>query len=166
MQGKGALALRLMAGKKGPRGYRSPCPEWWVVEVNRRLEQRNITKRRLAKVLTAKGVQVSEGMVIRCLLKDEDKRIPTTELVDAISGVLGMPRPVVVAESIEQAKELEAAVAFSELDAKVLALAAEAVDEGSDGDDRGAVQERNTATVGGGRQRAAAARSKSVRRAP
>jgi hypothetical protein len=126
-------------------------------------------KKALAQALRAKGLNISESMVVRCLLEDERRRIPTIEAIDAISAALGIPRPVIVAESIEQARELEAAVAFSEADAKMLALAAEVADQGDDGAqtrNSGGTRTEHAAAVAGRGARASAARSRAVRRPP
>ncbi len=122
VQHKGALPLWEMAGKSGQRGRRSPCPAWWVEEANRRLRLRGVTKKQLANALMGKGVPISEMMVLRCLFDDEARRIPTIEAIAAISDALNIPRPVVVAESIEQAREIESAIDFSLADAKQLTI--------------------------------------------
>jgi hypothetical protein len=168
VQSKFALAFGSMARASGPRGSRSPCPEWRVTEANRRLAQHGLTKKRLAKALAAHGI--SEMMVLRCLHEDPRRRVPTIEAITHISRALGIPMPVFVARSMEESRAIEAAVAFSELDAKTLAIATDVSDDGRDGDtdeEQGAaVQHRNTATMDGRRPRAPAARPQAVRRAP
>ncbi len=125
MQHNFALAFGFMPRKKGPRGRRSPCPEWWVTEANRRLAVRGVTKKQLAKRLSANAFPISEMMVLRCLHEDEAERIPTIEALDAISDALGMPRPVVVADTLAQALELHAVVAFGAADADRLRISTE-----------------------------------------
>lgn len=169
VQTKDALVLRLMSKKKGPRGSRSPCPEWWVAEANRRLHVRGLTKKKLAQMFSAKGIAISETMVIRCLLDDPHERIPTIETITGISRALGMPLPVVVAADIKQAMELDAVVAFSLHDAKMLAFATEASDEGGDeetGADRDADHRRDARAMDSGGPRAQAVRHPPVRRNP
>lgn len=162
----------LMFASMVARGSRSPCPEWWVTEANRRLAHRGLTKKQLAKAFASKGLQVSEMMVLRCLHDDPRRRVPTIEAIAHISDALGIPRPVVVAASIDQARELNAVVAFSELDAKALAIAADVSDDRSNGvTDEGSdtAQRRNTrnaAPVDGRGPRAPKTRPEAVRRAP
>jgi hypothetical protein len=151
-----------------------------VIEVNRRLAHHKTTKKTLARALEQKGLGISEMMVIRCLHEDPERRIPTVEAIAAISAAVGIPRPVFVARSIEQARELEAVIAFGELDAKALAIASGVGDDGGNGGDGkrvpeaeqdGAAQGRGpgraaTATMGGRGQRVEAARPQAVRRTP
>jgi hypothetical protein len=145
------------------------------------LRIRGVTKKKLARALIAHGRKISEMMVIRCLLDDDKERIPTIEAIDAISDALGIPRPVVVAESFEQAREIEAAVRFSIADADAMALAASVGRAAQVSDtehlsaaatpinkpvDGRTTTARNAKTLVVGRSPPAVLRSKPVRRAP
>lgn len=168
VQRKDAIMLRDMAKQRGPRGSRSPCPEWWVAEANRRLAHRGLSKKRLARALAPQGI--SEMMVLRCLLDDPEERIPTIEAITAISRALGLPLPVVIAGTMEQARELESLATFTEFDARALALASESSDGGDDarvGDERSKeAQQRFNRAVDEGGPRAPGSRSSTVRRRP
>src|ERR1043166_4418658 len=91
----------------GEKGWRSPLPQWWVEEANKRLARRQLEKKTFARALTAQGRAVSEMMVLRALHPNPDKRVATIETLDAISDALNMPRPVVVAATYADALELQ-----------------------------------------------------------
>lgn len=109
----------------GQKGWRSPHPRWWVDEANARLSKRALDKKALAAALRKGGRPISEMMVLRALHPVEAKRVATIETLDAISDALGMPRPIVVAATFEQALELQATISFSAVDADRLRIAAE-----------------------------------------
>ena len=165
-QPKGALVLGLMSRGEPSRGSRSPCPEWWVAEANLRLERAGRTKRTLARALAARGI--SEMMVLRCLHENPVKRVATTEAIAAISDALRIPRPVVVATSIEQARELEALVALGEIDTRALALHDDVSDDRRDArsDEERDGGTKDAEEVDRSRPRTASLRSSTVRRAP
>lgn len=173
VQSKAALALPLMSGKNGPRGRRSPCPEWWVEEANARMKRRGITRKQLARALSRNPFPISEMMIIRCLHSDPEERVPTIEALEAISDALGIPRPVIVANTLAQALELQAAVSFDAIDAERLRIKSEierAEDlqpvPGSVVDGRDGRTTRHVGKVDVGRARAAVPRSPAVRRTP
>lgn len=154
-----------MARNQSSRGSRSPCPEWWVAEANLRLERAGRTKRTLARALAAQGI--SEMMVLRCLHENPVKRVATTEAIAAISDALRIPRPVVVAASIEQARDLEALLALGEIDTRALALDDETSDDRRDARSHEERDGRGTSdaeTVDRSRARPPSLRSPTVRR--
>lgn len=84
--------------------------------MRRRLTDRELTLKGLAKAITAKGTELSEFQVIRCLHPDEKRRIPTLEAVQAISDYLQLPRPVVVADSELEALAIQGALLLRDVD--------------------------------------------------
>lgn len=109
----------------GDKGWRSPVPDWWVERARERLGRRQLTLKTLAQALAAHGIAVSEMMVIRALHEDPTRRVATLETLNAISDALGLPRPIVVADSFELALELQSAVAFRAADADAIRIRAE-----------------------------------------
>jgi hypothetical protein len=141
-----------------------------VDEANDRLKRRHVEKKELAKSLTPVGV--SEMMVLRALHPKMDKRVATIETLNAISDALGLPRPVIVATSYEQAFELQKLTSFDAADATRMRISAEIDRERAlqapakssvDGIDG---RTRTAREVDDSRPRTAQGRSSTVRRAP
>lgn len=109
----------------GDKGWRSPLPNWWVDEANDRLKRRRLDKKALAHRLAGGARPISEMMVLRALHPQPAKRVATLETIEAISDVLGIPRPIVVARTLREALELHATMAFDAADADRLRIAAE-----------------------------------------
>ncbi|HZJ63924.1 MAG TPA: hypothetical protein VFD36_10445 [Kofleriaceae bacterium] len=140
-------------------------------EANERLKRRRLEKKTFARGLAKAGHAVSEMMVLRALHPDAKKRIATIETLDVISDALGLPRPVVVADSLSQALELQAVLSFNAADADRLRLSAEIDHElglqagarsGVDGSDGRTT--RSPRAVDDGRAAASSARSEATRR--
>jgi len=144
-----------------------------VEHANDRLKRRKLEKKELARALVARGIGVSEMMVLRALHPDQSKRVATLETIEAISDALGLPRPVVVAATPELALELQSVLAFNAVDAERLRISAEvdrekdlqsAAGSGADGGD--GRKTRLPRDVDGDRARAAGVGPKTVRRTP
>jgi hypothetical protein len=151
----------------GKKGWRSPHPEWWIDEARRQLKLRGHDIKTLAVTL---GLEYTK--VLRALHRDPEERTVTIETLNAISDELGIPRPIVVAASIDDAIELRRRTLAKAADGVRRSVKGEILREyplreealsGSDGSDG---RKTTAGPVVKGRDRVAAVRPGSVRGTP
>jgi len=69
-----------------------------------------VTIKDMSRDLVSTGQGISETMAIRCLHRDESKRLGTIEAIEAISDYLGLPSCVAIAESMLEAIAFHGAI--------------------------------------------------------
>lgn len=151
----------------GQKGWRSPQPQWWVDEARRQLKIQNKSIDDVAAVL-----QMDPTMVTRALHRDPDRRVATLETLDAISDELRMPRPIVVATSLDLALKLQRLTLSNAVDGAIKSTKGEILRDAplreeslsrSDGVDG---RKTTAGSVVASRDRVAAVRPGSIRRNP
>lgn len=106
-------------------------------------------RKQFALRLEAAVRDVSYEKVLRALHPKMAKRIATLETLYAMSDALGVPRPVIVAASLDQAVELRSIVDLDAADAAIVAFAADADYEASSEKPTGGLRATQRSSVDG-----------------
>lgn len=99
--------------------------QWWLDAIDK--ARVGVTNTRIAEMATATlGRRVDDSQVARCINLKVERRVAPIDLVEAISDLFDVPRPIMFAVSLDEARRFKTQRKITGLHEKKAVLEAEA----------------------------------------